>query len=126
MSNQSQFVSGLAYKQLRMNDNSDSSKSLVQHHSSRDKICANLHAGLPDTPDMAQITAKKVYFEFVDLGALKLIITVKFERKAFQFSLDNPSFGFGNIIYTLLTTVATISESPITFKEIILMHTFTS
>ena len=63
-----------------------------------------------------------MYYEFVNFGALKIKITLKFERKAFEFN----TAGFGNIFYTIFTTVATISESPITFKEIILMHSFTS
>lgn len=77
---------------------------------------------------MAEVTAKKTYFEFIDFGAIKCKITVRFERKAFEFKIDDPKqgFGFGSIFYTLFTTVATISDSPLTFKELILMHTFTS
>ena len=77
---------------------------------------------------MSTIDAKKIYFEFVNLGAMKIFITVKFERKAFELNIANPSsgFGLGSIIYTVFTTVASISESPICFKELIFVHCFTS
>jgi hypothetical protein len=77
---------------------------------------------------MAIVNERKTYFEVISLGALKIHITLKFERKAFELNIDDPTqaFGIGSIFYTLFTTVATISESPLTFKELILMSSFTS
>lgn len=77
---------------------------------------------------MSYVTAKKIFFEVIHLGAIKENITVRFERKAFELKVDDPSqaFGFGSIFYTLLTTVATISDSPLAFKEVIIVNTYTS
>ena len=76
---------------------------------------------------MALITEKKIYFEFVDLGALKVLITFHFESKAAELKIDPSSgFGFLNIAYSVMTSVAAISDSPVAFKELILTHTFTS
>ena len=91
----------------------------------RQEQCSSLIADLPDPPDLSQVTAKKMFFELVHLGAIKHRITVRFEKKAFELKLNDPSFGFGSIFYTLFTTVATISDSPLTFKEIIIMNTYT-
>jgi hypothetical protein len=62
------------------------------------------------------------------MGAIKVIVSLRFERVAFELKIDDPKkgFGLGSIVYTLFTSVATISDSPITFKELIIMHTFTS
>ena len=39
---------------------------------------------------MASVTAKKTYFEFINFGAIKFKITVRFERKAFELKIDDP------------------------------------
>lgn len=43
-----------------------------------------MNANIPEPPNLAIITAKKTYFEFIDFGAIKMKITVRFERKAFE------------------------------------------
>jgi len=57
-----------------------------------------------------------------------LILTFKFEKKAFELKIDDPSQGFGlfNIVYILFTSVTNISDSPLAFKEIAITHLFTS
>lgn len=69
-----------------------------------------------------------MFFEFIHLGAIKNKITVAFEKKAFELRIDDPTkgFGVGSIFYTLFTSVATISDSPLTFKEIIITNTYTA
>ena len=39
---------------------------------------------------MAKVTAKKVYYEFINFGAIKVRVTFKFERKAFELKIDDP------------------------------------
>jgi len=56
----------------------------------REEQCENLKADLPNAPNMAEVTAKKTYFEFINLGAIKNRITVRFERKAFELKIDDP------------------------------------
>jgi hypothetical protein len=46
---------------------------------------------LPEVPDMSQITAKKIFFELVHLGAIKNNLTVRFEKKAFELKIDDPA-----------------------------------
>ena len=72
-------------KSIRGTDGGRSS-GLKRHH-----ICASLDASLPQSPDLVMINAKKLYFEFVNLGAMKIIVTTKFERKAFELNIDDPS-----------------------------------
>jgi hypothetical protein len=43
---------------------------------------------LPEAPDMKLIKEKKIYFEFINIGAIKNIITFKFERKVFELQID--------------------------------------
>ena len=65
-------------------------RSLVQKLKQREELCENLQADLPIAPNMTEVTAKKTYFEFINLGAIKNRITVRFERKAFELKIDDP------------------------------------
>jgi hypothetical protein len=69
-----------------------------------------------------------MFMEFIHLGAIKAIITIKFEKKAFEFDISDPkqAFGIMNIIYSILATAASISNSTLTFKELILVNLFVS
>lgn len=72
------------------------------------------------------IHAKKMFIEYVHLGAIKCNITFVLEKKAVEFDVSDPGRGFGflNLIYTLLSGVASISNSPLHFKELILLDVF--
>lgn len=69
-----------------------------------------------------------MFIELIHLGAIKVIITFKLEKKAVEFDISDPKRGFGaaNLIYSLLAGVASISNSPLSFKELILIDTFAS
>jgi hypothetical protein len=67
-----------------------------------------------------------MYIELIHLGAINAIITFRLEKRAVELDLADPSKAFGilNVFYTLFAAVASISNSPITFKELILIDTF--
>lgn len=69
-----------------------------------------------------------MFIEFIHLGAIKAYITFKLEKRAVEIDISDPSRGFGalNILYSLLAGVASISNSPLAFKELILIDTFAS
>lgn len=53
--------------------------------------------------------------EFVHLGAIKAIITIRLERKAFEIDIANPGRAFGvvNILYNFVASAATITNSSL-------------
>lgn len=69
-----------------------------------------------------------MFIELIHLGAIKANITFKLEKKAVELDVTDPSRGFGflNLLYTLLSGVASISNSPLNFKELILIDVFAS
>lgn len=77
---------------------------------------------------MDKIKANKMYIEMIHLGAIKAVITFKLEKRAVEFDVADPAKAFGivNLFYTLIAAVASISQSPITFKELILIDSFTT
>jgi hypothetical protein len=72
------------------------------------------------------ITSNKMFFEFIHLGAIKAIVSFRLEKQAFEFDISDPAagFGVGNILYSMLAGVASITNSNLTFKELILVDTF--
>ena len=75
---------------------------------------------------MRPIQANKVFIEFIHLGAVKAIITFKLEKRAVELDIGDPekAFGFVNLLYSFVAALASISHSPISFKEILLLDTF--
>ena len=69
-----------------------------------------------------------MFIELIHLGAIKANITFKMEKKAVEYDLTDPSKGFGisGLLYSLMTGVADISNSPIYFKELALIDIFAS
>lgn len=67
-----------------------------------------------------------MFIALIHLGAIKAIITFKLEKRAVEIDVADPAkaFGFVNLIYTLFAAVASISQSPINFKELILIDSF--
>ena len=67
-----------------------------------------------------------MYIELIHLGAIKELITFRLEKRAVELDIADPAKGFGaaNLFYTLFAALASISHTPITFKELILLDTF--
>ncbi len=74
------------------------------------------------------IHAKKMFIEYVHLGAIKANISFSLEKRAVEFDVSDPGRGFGfiNLLYSLLSGVASISNSPLYFKELVLLDVFAS
>lgn len=77
-------------------------------------------------PEVAQANDKKIFFELIHLGAVKNKISMRFEKKALALGSLKQGIAIGGLLQILLTTVATISDSPLTFKEIVIMNTYTT
>jgi hypothetical protein len=69
-----------------------------------------------------------MFIEYVHLNAIKCNITFILEKKAVELDVSDPAHGFGAIglVYTLMSGVASISNSPLSFKELILLNVFAS
>ena len=69
-----------------------------------------------------------MFIEYIHLGAIKANITFSLEKQAVEFDISDPGRGFGilNLMYTLLSGVASISNSPLSFKELIILDVFAS
>lgn len=78
--------------------------------------------------DEQSIHAHKMFIELIHLGAIKAIITFKLEKQAVEIDIFDPTRGFGvlNIFYSVLANVASISNSNLSFSELIMTDLFVS
>ena len=51
---------------------------------------------------------------------------MRLEKKAVEFDISDPGRGFGvfDVIYSLVSNVASITNSPLSFKELMLVNVF--
>lgn len=66
-----------------------------------------------------------MFFKMIHLGAIRLDITLRFEKKSLNFEI-NQGFGALTILYTLFTSIANLSDAPLAFKEILITDVFHS
>ena len=94
----------------------------------REDFCEALSASQSLITDKDAIQANKMFIELIHLGAIRAIITFKVEKKAFELDVFDPQRGFGvmNLFYTLFSNVANISNSPLSFNELIITNMFVS
>lgn len=94
----------------------------------REDVCEFLNAQKSLIENQENIHANKMFIELIHLGAIKAIITFKLEKKAFELDVFDPSRGFGilNLFYSLIANVASISNSSLSFSELILTDMFVS
>lgn len=92
------------------------------------KVLEDLDANASIVPRENLMNFEKMYLDFLHLGAIHIILTFKFEKKAFEFDISNPSglFGVGNIAQGFFSSVISISNSPLKFTEVIIMDKFMS
>ena len=82
---------------------------------SREKICPELEAKKIyieyESGLLKKVASNKMFIEMIHLGAIKLLITFKLEKRAVEIDIGDPAKAFGalNLAYTLLAAVASIS-----------------
>ena len=91
-----------------------------------DQIWQKLENSCPTIIDEPRLKAERNYFEFVDIGAIKIILTLKFEHKYMDLDVTRQGGGINSIGYTIMSNVASVSDSPLKFKELIITHMYTS
>ena len=88
-------------------------------------ICEALEPADPISPELSLVSTNKQYYEFLNLGAMKLIISIKIQKKEVFF---DPKAGLGvlTVLYSVLAGALTISDSPLSFKEQVHKNVFKS
>jgi hypothetical protein len=91
----------------------------------RVKVCEELAPSSPEVPDLQTVNTNKEYYKYVYIGAMKITLTFKLEKKEVNF---DPKMGFGafTVLYSILAGVLTISDSPIKFREQLMENIFSS
>mmetsp|Transcript_23040 Transcript_23040/g.22420 ORF Transcript_23040/g.22420 Transcript_23040/m.22420 type:complete len:459 (-) Transcript_23040:29-1405(-) len=69
-----------------------------------------------------------MFMEFIHLGGIMTCVTFHLEKKALEIDLADPKsgFGVGGVFYAIGATAASITNSNLLFKELILVDTFIS
>ncbi|CAI2359786.1 unnamed protein product [Moneuplotes crassus] len=91
----------------------------------KEEVCLELSTTSPEAPELSSINTDKLYFNLIHLGAIKINISLKFEKRALNFDL-NKGFGVLTILYTVATTIATVSDAPLSFSELVITNIFQS
>lgn len=87
--------------------------------------CDEINPCLPEPPELSAVNTDKLYFKFIQLGAIKINLTLKFEKKTLKFD-TNQGFGALTILYSLGTSIASISDAPLKFKMLVVSDVFRS
>jgi hypothetical protein len=108
------------FKQTGLVIEKESSKAVAFEEISADLVSAYPQQKL----DPLQVS-KKAYFEFIHLGAIKVVITFRSSKQSIAFEL-NPLMAFGvlRVVMNLGRSLADISDSPLYFSEIFMRHSF--
>ena len=91
----------------------------------KEDVWEELNTAFPKPPELSEINTDKLYFKLVHIGAIRINITLKFEKRALNFDL-NQGFGALTIVYTLATSIANVSDAPLSFKELLITNIFQS
>lgn len=94
----------------------------------KESLCDKLDATKPLVPESEEIHAKKIFIELIHLGVIKAFVTLRLEKKAVEIDISDPGRGFGvfDVLYTFLSNVASITNSPLSFTELMLVNVFQS
>eukprot|EP00344_Euplotes_crassus_P010248 CAMPEP_0197018326 /NCGR_PEP_ID=MMETSP1380-20130617/80036_1 /TAXON_ID=5936 /ORGANISM="Euplotes crassus, Strain CT5" /LENGTH=474 /DNA_ID=CAMNT_0042445527 /DNA_START=325 /DNA_END=1749 /DNA_ORIENTATION=+ len=95
-------------------------------YKSIDKYSPQLENSCPSIINEPIITAERNYFEFVNIGAMKIILTVQIEHKYMDLDYRREGGGINSVGYTLISNIASMSDTPLWFKELIITHTYTA
>jgi hypothetical protein len=98
---------------------------VIQKVFKKSDVCPELDTSTPKPPELSTINTDKLYFKLVHIGAIKISITLSFEKQALNFDM-NQGFGVLTIVYTLATTIASVSDAPLSFKELLITNIFQS
>ena len=91
----------------------------------KNAICPELNTDSPIPPDLSSINTDKLFFKVIHLGAIRIDITLKFEKKSLNFDVSQ-GFGALTLLYTLFTSIANMSDAPLSFREMMLTDVFQS
>ena len=91
----------------------------------KEEVCPELVTSTPTPPELSAINTDKLYFKLIHIGAIKMSITLSFEKRALNFDM-NQGFGAITILYTLATSIANVSDAPLSFKELLITNIFQS
>lgn len=89
----------------------------------REKISPKLDPSTPSIINETGLQAERQYFEFVNIGAIRILLTLRFEHKNLDINLKKGG-GVFSLGYTVFSNIANMSDSPLNFKELILTHTY--
>ena len=91
----------------------------------RVELCSRLDTSVPSIDNQDYINAEKVYFQLINIGTLKLTVSIKLEQKKLDLSVKQ-GFGLYSVGYNLISRIARISNSRLRFKELAMTHIYSS
>lgn len=94
-----------------------------QFGKTKEQVCEELVVKPPITPDLQSIKTDKLYFRMIHLSAIKINLTFRFQKRALNFDFSR-GFGALTVAYTLITSIANISDAPLSYKELLIENVF--
>jgi len=88
-------------------------------------ICPELSTALPRLSYNASQASAKVYFEFVNLNAMKLFVSFRSAKQTTGLLIDpREAFGIVSVFSRVGSAFINITDSPLRFSSVILVHSF--
>ena len=117
-----EFLSAKFIKQREIS--LEDSKNQIQNYD-RLKLCPLLDASVPSISDKDYVQEQKTYFQLINIGALKITVTIRLDQTELDMSIKQ-GFGLYSIGYNVISRIARITDSKLTFPELTMTHIFSS
>lgn len=89
------------------------------------KVCPSFSTSQPQLSYNAGQASSKAYFELVNLNSMKITVSFRSSRKPTTLKIDpREAFGLVSVIRTVGGAMLNISDSPLNFSNVILLHSF--
>ena len=89
----------------------------------KEEVCEELIASSVKSPDQKDSKNDKMFFKLIDISAIKINISFHIEKKALNFDASR-GFGSLTVLYTLVSSLANITDAPLKFKSMTFTNVF--
>lgn len=103
-------------------------KCIQEGTATREEYCPLLNPWEIERIDPSKVQNDKLYLEFMNLGPIKAVITFRYDKAMMSFDIDDPNRRFAgtNTLNGIISSVSSITNAPVSFKQLILVDTYTS
>lgn len=63
----------------------DGKSPMIGQEYNRELVCKDLNSDLPQSPDISIVNTQKQYYQYIHIGAMKIVVTFKLQKSEIDF-----------------------------------------